>query len=127
MVSHPNSAHEDLTPPTSNRVSRPIASPSNDKDDLTRALRLPRLSADEFDEQVAPLHLNGSAAAGEKPQAGSSISPNNNGDKYVALAVDVSQLPTDTSNEQTGEPNRRSQARTTVKVNLGSAEPFPKV
>ena len=121
MISHTDSTHEELKP-TSN-VYCPIAPPNDEKGGSAEALGLLRPYADELDEQVAQHHLNRSAAAGGKPS--SSTSSNDDiDDKYATPAVQVSQLPAD-ANEQTGEPDRRRGARTTVK--LTTTIPFSQV
>ena len=114
MISHADSTHEELK--TTN--SCPVAPPNDEKSGSAQALGSSRPYACGLDEQVTQRHPNRSGAASGKPS--SSTSPDDdNDDKYATPAVNASHLP-DNANEQIGEPDRRTEARATVRLTLGS-------
>ena len=107
-------------------ISSPIISAS-EEDDLARALRLPQLSADDFDEQVQvdrPLHVE---SASTREQAHPSPPPNESNEDKLELAPNTSQPPADVFDEQAIEINRPNMADEEDLASMAAAISLPEV
>ena len=83
--------------------------PASEEDDLALALRLPQLSFEDFDKQVARPHHIESAVTREEAY---SSPPSESDEGDLELALIISQLPADIFDEQAIEIDRQKEFHT---------------